>query len=107
MRAARAPSEIIARLQPKLAAVDGIEVYLQAVQDLQIDSRVSRTQYQYTLEDADPAELAAVGARGSSPSCRRSPILKDVASDQETSGLAGLADDRSRHRFAARHLAAG
>ena len=50
--------EIIARLQPKLATVDGIEVYLQSVQDLQIDSRVSRTQYQYTLEDADPNELA-------------------------------------------------
>ena len=60
-RAAHAPtrSEIIERLEPQAAPRStGITVYLQAVQDLQIDSRVSRTQYQYTLEDADPDELA-------------------------------------------------
>ena len=50
--------EIIARLAPQLAQVTGITTYLQAVQDLQIATQVSRTQYQYTLEDADPAELA-------------------------------------------------
>ena len=56
-------AEIIARLQPKLAKINGIELYLQSVQDLQIDSRASRTQYQYTLEDAEPKELAAWAPR--------------------------------------------
>jgi multidrug efflux pump len=79
-------SEIIARLQPKLAAVGGVEVYLQAVQDLQIDSRVGRTQFQYTLEDADPGELTQWAPR-LVDELRKSRVLKDVASDQETSGL--------------------
>jgi multidrug efflux pump len=78
--------EIIARLKPELDKIDGIEVYLQSVQDLQIDSRVSRTQYQYTLEDADPAELA-VWAPKLVAELRHERVLKDVASDQETAGL--------------------
>jgi multidrug efflux pump len=61
-------------------------VYLQSVQDLQIDSRVSRTQYQYTLEDADPNELA-LWAPKLVAELRKERILKDVASDQETAGL--------------------
>jgi multidrug efflux pump len=84
-RSASAP-EIIARLKPELDKVDGIEVFLQAVQDLQIDSRVSRTQYQYTLEDADPSELATWAPKLVSE-LRQVRVLKDVASDQETSGL--------------------
>src|SRR5947209_20135417 len=56
-RTARA-SEIIRRLQPKVAAILGITLYMQPVQDLTIESRVSRTQYQYSLEDADFNELA-------------------------------------------------
>jgi len=78
--------EVIARLRPKLAAVDGIEVYLQSVQDLQIDSRVGRTQFQYTLEDADTKELAAWAPKLVSE-LRKVPELRDVASDQESSGL--------------------
>jgi multidrug efflux pump len=78
--------EIIARLKPELDKVDGIEVFLQSVQDLQIDSRVSRTQYQYTLTDADPKELAAWGPKLVTE-LRTERVLKDVASDQETSGL--------------------
>jgi multidrug efflux pump len=78
--------EIISRLQPKLAAIDGIEIYLQSVQDLQIDSRVSRTQYQYTLQDADPKELATWAPRLLAE-LQKERILKDVASDQETAGL--------------------
>ena len=78
--------EIIARLKPRLDEVDGMEVFLQSVQDLQIDSRVSRTQYQYTLEDADPAELATWAPKLVAE-LRRVHVLKDVASDQETSGL--------------------
>jgi len=78
--------EIIQRLGPKLAAVDGIEAYLQSVQDLQIDSRIGRTQFQYTLEDADPSELAAWAPRLVAE-LRHEHILKDVATDQETAGL--------------------
>src|SRR5262249_60009022 len=48
-------SAIIRRLQPELEKVPGITLYMQPVQDLTIENRVSRTQYQYTLEDADPA----------------------------------------------------
>ncbi|MGH7435019.1 MAG: efflux RND transporter permease subunit, partial [Polyangiaceae bacterium] len=79
-------SEIIARLQPKLAAVGGIQVYLQSVQDLQIDSRVGRTQFQYTLEDANLDELVEWAPK-LVDELRRSPVLRDAASDQETAGL--------------------
>jgi len=46
--------EIIHRLQPELATVEGITLFLQPVQDLTVEDRVSRTQYQYSLEDPDP-----------------------------------------------------
>jgi multidrug efflux pump len=78
--------DVIARLQPRLAALGGVQVYLQAVQDLQIDSRVGRTQYQYTLEDADLSELTAWAPR-LVDELRRNRVLKDVASDQESAGL--------------------
>jgi multidrug efflux pump len=78
--------EIVARLQPKLALLDGIQVYLQSVQDLQIDSRVGRTQFQYTLEDPDPSELA-VWAPRLVTELRKEHVMRDVASDLETAGL--------------------
>ncbi|HEV3031365.1 MAG TPA: multidrug efflux RND transporter permease subunit, partial [Polyangia bacterium] len=78
--------EIIDRLSPRLGAVPGVDVYLQAVQDLQIDTRTSRTQYQYTLEDADPDELAAWAPRVLDR-LRALPELTDVASDQQAGGL--------------------
>ncbi len=78
--------EIIARLRPKLAEVRGIAVYLQAVQDLQIDSRAGRTQFQYTLEDSDPVELA-LWAPKLVEGLRDVPHIRDVASDQENAGL--------------------
>jgi multidrug efflux pump len=78
--------QIIARLQPKIAQVDGISLYLQSVQDLQIDSRLSRTQYQYSLEDADSEELATWAPK-LVDELRSERGMKDVASDQETSGL--------------------
>ncbi|HEU4407844.1 MAG TPA: multidrug efflux RND transporter permease subunit [Polyangiaceae bacterium] len=71
-----------ARVAPKLAALPGLEVYLQSVQDLQIESRVGRTQYQYTLEDADPDELAA-WAPVVLERLRRLPQLRDVATDAQ------------------------
>ncbi|MFO0588412.1 MAG: multidrug efflux RND transporter permease subunit [Polyangiaceae bacterium] len=72
--------EIIARLQPKLAQVAGIGLYLQPVQDLQIDARASRTAYQYTLEDADAKELDEWAPR-MLDKLRTLPELADVASD--------------------------
>ncbi len=78
--------EIIARLRPKLAQIDGIGIYLQGVQDLQIDSRLSPTQFQYTLEGANKADLELWAPR-MLERLRTLPKLKDVASDQQTSGL--------------------
>ncbi|MEA2697719.1 MAG: hypothetical protein QOI66_1990, partial [Myxococcales bacterium] len=78
--------EIIHRISARLSDVGGIAVYLQAVQDLQIDTRTSRTQYQYTLEDADPDELAAWAPR-LLDRLRALPDLTDVASDQQAGGL--------------------
>jgi multidrug efflux pump len=78
--------EIIERLDARLAKVPGVDVYLQAVQDLQIDTRTSRTQYQYTLEDADGDELAEWAPRVLE-SMRGLPQLVDVASDQQAGGL--------------------
>ncbi len=78
--------EIMARLAPKLAELQGITVYMQPVQTLQIDNRVSRTQFQYTLEDADPKELAEWGPR-IVERLKTVPELADLASDQESGGL--------------------
>jgi len=87
--------EIIRRLQPKLAQVEGITLYMQPVQDLAIEDRVSRTQYQYTLEDPDPRELG-VWAQRLTDRLRASPVLRDVATDQQDQGLrAFLTIDRA------------
>jgi multidrug efflux pump subunit AcrB len=88
------PEEIIARLRPKLGRVPGINLYLQSFQDVRVGGRASRTQYQYTLQDADLQEL-----RGWAPRVlerlRKVPQLKDVATDQQTTGLTlSLALDR-------------
>jgi multidrug efflux pump len=87
-RSARSASaaEIIARLQGKLASVEGITLYLQPVQDLQIESRQSRTQFQYTLEDADIVELNAWAPKAVQK-LSSLPQLRDVASDQQSAGL--------------------
>jgi multidrug efflux pump len=78
--------EIIARLQGRLADVQGITVYLQPVQDLTVDARIARTQYQYTIEDPDPAELATWAPR-MLDAMKQLTELRDVASDQQTAGL--------------------
>src|SRR5205823_9552219 len=69
-------------LRDQLATQQDVTVYLQPAQDLQIDSRLSRTQYQYTLEDADPEELQAWAPRIVEKLQAR-PELHDVASDQQ------------------------
>jgi multidrug efflux pump len=79
-------TEIMQRLQPKLAAVSGITLYMQPVQDLTVDDRVSRTQYQYTLEDPSADELNTWAPRLLAK-LKALPQLRDVASDQQNSGL--------------------
>ena len=79
-------TEIMARLEPRLATVPGIALYLLPVQDLMVDARLSRTQYQYTIEDPDPDELAA-WTPGLLEAMRALPELRDVASDQQAKGL--------------------
>ncbi|MGA7980981.1 MAG: MdtB/MuxB family multidrug efflux RND transporter permease subunit [Chromatiaceae bacterium] len=85
---------VIARLKPRLAAVPGITLYLQPVQDLTIESRVSRTQYQLAVQDADPAELDRWVPR-LVERFRTLPELSDVTSDLQNQGLqAFVAIDR-------------
>jgi multidrug efflux pump len=87
-------SAIIRRLQPRLEAVEGITLYMQPVQDLTVEDRVSRTQYQYSLEDADARELAEWTPR-LIDKLKTLPELRDVASDQQSGGLlASLVIDR-------------
>jgi multidrug efflux pump len=87
-------SEIIRRLQPELAQVQGITLYMQPVQDLTVEDRVSRTQYQYSMEDADAQELS-VWAPRLVDKLRTLPSMRDVATDQQNGGLkADLVIDR-------------
>jgi len=86
--------EVIRRLQPALAAVPGITLFMQPVQDLTVEDRVSRTQYQYTLETPDAAELRRWAPRVVE-ALAALPELRDVASDQQDGGLGvTLAIDR-------------
>ena len=80
-------SELIQRLQPNLEKVEGITLYLQPVQDLTVEDRVSRTEYQYSLEDPDQNELNTWTAKFVQK-LQGLPELRDVATDQQTSGLA-------------------
>ncbi len=77
---------VAARLQGKLAGIPGLSLYTQAVQDIQIGTRVSRTQYQYTLVDTDPVELASWATRLQNR-LAADPRLRDVASDQQDEGF--------------------
>ena len=79
--------EVIARLRRTLGRVQGITVFLQSVQDVRIGGRASRTQYQYTLEDANLDELRDWAPRLLS-ALRGVRELRDVATDQESAGLA-------------------
>ena len=86
--------QIIARLRPKLAEVEGGQLFLQAAQDVRIGARLSKTLYQYTLQDADPAELYQWAPR-IFDTLRALPELRDVATDQQVGGAtATLSIDR-------------
>ena len=87
-------SEVIRRLQPELAKLKGIALYMQPVQDLTVEDRVSRTQYQYSLEDPDANELYTWTPRFVD-ALAALPELRDVSSDQQDKGLqASLTIDR-------------
>ena len=87
-------SDVIRRLNSKLQKVEGIRLYMQPVQDITVDDRVSRTQYQYTLEDPNVDELNLWTNRFVGK-LDQLPELEDVATDQQTGGLAvTLAIDR-------------
>jgi HAE1 family hydrophobic/amphiphilic exporter-1 len=77
--------QIIARLRPKLAKVEGARLYLQASQDVRLGGRATRTQFEFTLQDANLAELnewaPKILAR-----IQTLPELRDVATDQQTEG---------------------
>jgi multidrug efflux pump len=79
-------SAIIRRLQPELARVEGITLYMQPVQDLTVEDRVSRTQFQYSIEDADAQELAQWTPKLVAK-LQALPQLRDVATDQLNDGL--------------------
>jgi multidrug efflux pump len=80
-------SDVIRRLQPNLEKIEGITLYMQPVQDITVEDRVSRTQYQYTLEDPDINELNLWTAK-LVDRLKQIPELTDVATDQQTQGLA-------------------
>jgi multidrug efflux pump len=80
-------SDVIRRLQTNLGQVNGIHLYMQPVQDITVDDRVSRTQYQYTLEDADTDELNEWTNKFVAE-LKKMPELEDVATDQQTGAKA-------------------
>ena len=80
-------ADVIRRLEPKIDKVQGIQLYMQPVQNITVDDRVSRTQYQYTLEDPDQNELNDWTNRFVAK-LKQLPELEDVATDQQTGGLA-------------------
>jgi multidrug efflux pump len=78
-------SDVIRRLQPELARVSGITLFMQPVQDLTVEDRVSSTEYQYTLEDANADELNLWTTK-LVEKMRGLPELRDVATDQQVHG---------------------
>jgi len=86
--------QVIARLRPKLARVEGAQLFLQAAQDIRVGGRISKTQYQYTLQDADAAELYDFAPKVLAK-LRDVKELRDLATDQQMGGTtATLTIDR-------------
>ncbi|MGD0628727.1 MAG: efflux RND transporter permease subunit, partial [Terracidiphilus sp.] len=87
-------TEVIRRMEPHLAGVEGIQLFLQPLQDLTVEDRVSRTEFQYSLEDPNQEELA-VYTRKMVDELSREKMVTDVASDLQDQGLgAKLVIDR-------------
>ena len=88
--------QVIARLRPQLATIEGMNVYFQAAQDINIGGRLAKTQYQYTLQDADLSELYDWSPK-ILEKLRSLPMLRDLATDQQVAGTtATLTIDRDR-----------
>ncbi len=79
-------TDVIRRLQPKLDQVAGITLFMQPVQDLTVEDRVSRTQFQYTMEDPSQDELNVYAPR-MLERIKALPEIRDAASDQQVLGL--------------------
>ena len=77
--------EIIARLRPKLEKVEGAKLYMQASQDVRLGGRATRTQFEFTLQDANLAELNEWAPK-ILEKLKTLPQLRDVATDQQTEG---------------------
>jgi HAE1 family hydrophobic/amphiphilic exporter-1 len=77
--------QVISRLRPQLDKVQGAKLFLQAAQDVRVGGRASRTQFQYTLQDPDIAELNDWAPKVLAK-LKTLPELRDVATDQQTEG---------------------
>ncbi|MBV8913522.1 MAG: multidrug efflux RND transporter permease subunit [Acetobacteraceae bacterium] len=88
--------QIIARLRPRVAEIEGMNVYFQPAQDINVGGRLARTQYQYTIQDADLNELYDWAPKILAK-LRSLPMLRDVATDQQVAGnTATITIDRDR-----------
>jgi multidrug efflux pump len=97
-------SDVIRRLQTSLEPVEGIVLYMDPVQNITVDDRVSRTQYQYTLEDPD-CERAEFVDRSACGQDEASASTCRCGHRPANRRLGGIAGDRSHHRIKARHCA--
>ena len=93
--------QIIARLRPKLEQVQGARLFMQAAQDVRLGGRPTRTQFEYTLQDANLAELNEWAPKILTK-MKTLPELRDVATDQQTQGTTlTLTIDRDQPRASA------
>ncbi|RYE79913.1 MAG: acriflavine resistance protein B, partial [Myxococcales bacterium] len=81
-----AADAVVARLRPQVAKLGGLNMFVQAAQDIRVGGRSARTQYQYTLQSSDLTELRTWAPRAFE-AMRKLPTLKDVATDQQNAGL--------------------
>jgi HAE1 family hydrophobic/amphiphilic exporter-1 len=89
-------SQVISRLRPELAQVPGVQLFMQAGQDINVGGRLSRTQYQYTLTDADLSELNTWAPK-LLERFRKLPMLRDVTTDQQNAApVARITIDREK-----------
>jgi multidrug efflux pump len=84
-------SVVVARLKQRTASIPGMTIYFQPVQDVQISTQSSRSQYQYTLTGTDSA-LVALWAKNLIAELRRDPLFRDVSSEAQDGGLRAALD---------------
>ncbi len=98
--------DFINRIRPKTKVVKGGALFLQAAQDIRVGGRLTKTEFQYTLQDADLAELYGWAPK-ILEKLQSLPQLRDVTTDQQMSGMTAHTVDRPRCRGTLRHLSAG